>query len=60
MPVTVDVYFTDDLEALENFTDPDALRIVTNQGVSSVVVQTQPKTRYYCGTPYDLVDRRYR
>jgi hypothetical protein len=47
MPVTVDVYFTDDLEALENFTDPDALRIVTNQGVSSVVVQTQPKTRYY-------------
>jgi hypothetical protein len=47
MPVTVDVYFTDDLEALEQFTDPDALRIVSNQGVSSVVVQTQPKTRYY-------------
>lgn len=47
MPVTVDVYFTDDLEALEQFTDPDALRIVSNQGVSSVIVQTQPKTRYY-------------
>ncbi len=47
MTVTVDVYFTDDLDALENFTDPDAIRIVTNQGVSSVVVQTQPKTRYY-------------
>ncbi|MDT8301395.1 MAG: hypothetical protein RQ760_07915 [Sedimentisphaerales bacterium] len=47
MPVTVDVYFTDDLDALKNFTDPDAIRIVSNQGVSSVVVQTQPKTRYY-------------
>jgi hypothetical protein len=47
MPVSVDVYFTDDLEALENFTDPDAIRIVTNQSVSSAVVQTQPKTRYY-------------
>ncbi len=47
MPVTVDVYFTDDLEALKNFTDPDAIRIVTNQGVSSVAVQTQPKTHYY-------------
>lgn len=47
MPVTVDVYFTDDLDALKNFTDPDAIRVVSNQGVSSVVVQTQPKTRYY-------------
>ncbi len=47
MPVTVDVYFTDDLQALENFTDPDAIRIVSNQSVSSVVVQTQSKTRYY-------------
>jgi hypothetical protein len=47
MPVTVDVYFTDDLEALEQFTDPDAIRIVSNQSVSSIVVQTQPKTRYY-------------
>ena len=47
MPVTVDVYFTDDLDALKNFTDPDAIRVVSNQSVSSVVVQTQPKTRYY-------------
>jgi hypothetical protein len=47
MPVTVDVYFTDDLQALTQFTDPDAIRIVSNQSVSSVVVQTQPKTRYY-------------
>jgi hypothetical protein len=47
IPVTVDVYFTDDLDALKNFTDPDTLRIVSNEGVSSVVVQTQPKTRYY-------------
>ena len=47
MPVTVDVYFTDDLEALESFSNPDAIRIVTNEGVSSVVVQTQSKTRYY-------------
>ncbi len=47
MPVTVDVYFTDDLEALESFANPDAIRIVTNESVSSVVVQTQPKNRYY-------------
>ena len=47
MRVTVVVYFTDDLEALENFTDPDALRIVSNQSVASVIVQTQPKTQYY-------------
>ncbi|MBN1806404.1 MAG: hypothetical protein JW837_14240 [Sedimentisphaerales bacterium] len=46
-PVTVDVYFTDDLEALESFTNPQAIRIVTKQSVSSVVVQAQPKTRYY-------------
>jgi hypothetical protein len=47
MPVSVDVYFTDDLDALKNFTDPDVIRIVSNQSVSSVVVQTQSKTRYY-------------
>jgi len=47
IPVTVDVYFTDDLEALESFANPDAIRIVTNESVSSVVVQTQSKTRYY-------------
>jgi len=45
--VSVDVYFTDDLQALEQFTDPDAMRIVSKQSVTSVVVQTKPKTRYY-------------
>ena len=47
LPVSVDVYFTDDLDALTQFTDPDAIRVVSNEGASSVVVQTQPKTRYY-------------
>jgi hypothetical protein len=46
-PVSVDVYFTEDLQALTQFTDPEAMRIVSNQSVSSVVVQTKPKTRYY-------------
>ncbi|HUU20389.1 MAG TPA: hypothetical protein VMW72_24790 [Sedimentisphaerales bacterium] len=45
--VSVDVYFTDDLRALTQFTDPDAMRIVSNQSVSSVVVQTEPKKQYY-------------
>jgi len=46
-PVTVDVYFTDDFDALNMFTDPDAIRIVSNKNVSSAIVQTQAKTRYY-------------
>jgi len=46
-PVQVDVYFTDDLTALQMFTDPTAIQIVSNQSVTSVVVQTQPKTQYY-------------
>lgn len=45
--VSVDVYFTEDLQALIQFTDPDAMRIVSNQSVSSVTVQAKPKTRYY-------------
>lgn len=45
--VSVDVYFTDDLQALTQFMDPEAMRIVSNQSVSSVVVQTEPKTQYY-------------
>ncbi len=45
--VSVDVYFTDDLQALQQFTDPESMRIVSKQSVTSVVVQTQPKTRYY-------------
>ena len=46
-PVSVDVYFTDDLTALEQFTNPAAIQVVNKQSVTSVVVQTQPKTRYY-------------
>jgi len=46
-PVLVDVYFTDDLQLLEWFTDPAAIQIVSKQNVTSVVVQTRPKTRYY-------------
>ncbi|MHC4486930.1 MAG: hypothetical protein ACYS4T_17265 [Planctomycetota bacterium] len=46
-PVLVDVYFTDDLQSLEYFTDPAAIQVVSKQNVASVVVQTQPKTQYY-------------
>jgi hypothetical protein len=46
-PVRADVYFTDDLTALEQFTDPAAIRVVTARSATSVVVQTQPKTWYY-------------
>jgi len=46
-PVPVDVYFTDDFDALYQFTDPAAIRVVSQKDVTSVVVQTQPKTRYY-------------
>jgi len=46
-PVSVDVYFTDDLQALQSFTDPAAIQVVSEQDVNSVVVQTQLKTRYY-------------
>jgi len=60
-PVLVDVYFTDDLDLLTQFTDPAAIQIVSKQNVSSVRVQTQPKTRYYwavdtyVGSPSDPV-----
>ncbi len=46
-PVSVDVYFTGDLQLLEQFTDPAAIQVVGKQSVTSVVVQTKPKTRYY-------------
>jgi len=46
-PVSVDVYFTDNWEALYSFTDPAAIQVVNKQNVTSVVVQTQLKTRYY-------------
>ncbi len=59
--VTFDVYFTDNLQALEQFLDPAALRIVNKQSVTSALVQTQPKKRYYwaidsyVGSPTDPV-----
>jgi len=46
-PVSIDVYFTDDLQALLMFTDPAAIQVVNQQNLSSVAVQTQAKTRYY-------------
>jgi len=46
-PVLVDVYFADNLKLLEEFTNPAAIQVVSQQNVTSVVVQTQPKTRYY-------------
>lgn len=46
-PVPVDVYFTDDLNKLVLFTDPASIQVVSNQSLSSVVVQTQPNTQYY-------------
>jgi len=60
-PVPVDVYFTDDYDALAQFTDPAAIRVVNNQALTSVVVQVQTKTRYYwavdsyVGSPTDPV-----
>jgi hypothetical protein len=46
-PVSVDVYFTDDLDALLYFTDPASIKLISNQQVTSVTVQVQPKKRYY-------------
>lgn len=45
--VAFDVYFTDNLQTLEQFLDPAAIRVVNKQAVTSVVVQAQPKKRYY-------------
>lgn len=47
LSVTVDVYFTDNLQLLEDFTDPAAIQVISRQDVTSVVVRTQPKTWYY-------------
>ena len=46
-PVLVDVYFTNDYDVLYYFTDPESIRVVSEQNVTSVVVQAQQKTRYY-------------
>jgi hypothetical protein len=59
--VPVDVYFTDNLQALKDFIDPAAIRIASQQTLTSKVVQVQPKTRYYWavdtyqGTDHDPV-----
>ncbi len=45
--VSVDVYFTDDLNKLVQFTDPASMQVVSQGNVTSVSVQTVPKTRYY-------------
>ena len=48
--VPVDVYFTDNYDALKQFNDPvaiAAMRVVNEESVTSVGVQAQPKTRYY-------------
>lgn len=45
--VLVDVHFTEDLQLLKEFTDPAAIQIVSKQNVTSVVVQTESKKRYY-------------
>jgi hypothetical protein len=46
-PILYDVYITDNLDALLDFTDPDSILVVSQQAVSSAVVQTQTKTKYY-------------
>jgi len=46
-PVLVDVYFTDDYDALYKFTDPAVIRIVDKQSVTSVTVKAELKKRYY-------------
>ncbi|MFC1633802.1 hypothetical protein ACFL5Z_03095 [Planctomycetota bacterium] len=46
-PVLVDVYFTDNWEALYSFTDPASIQVVNKSNVTSVTVQALPKTQYY-------------
>ena len=46
-PVLVDVYITDDLDQLLDFTDPESMMVLGQQNATSVVVPTQIKTRYY-------------
>jgi len=46
-PVLVDVYITDSLDQLYDFTDPESMKVVSQQNVSSVVVPTVTKTKYY-------------
>jgi hypothetical protein len=45
--VPVDVYFTDNLQELQDFINPSSFRIVSNQIATSATVQVQPNKRYY-------------
>jgi hypothetical protein len=45
--VLVDVYFTDDLDKIQQFTDPASIQVVSQSNVTSVTVQTVPNTQYY-------------
>ena len=45
--VPVDVYFTDDYEALKNFLNPGSIQLAAQQNLSSLTVQVEPKKRYY-------------
>ncbi len=45
--VPVDVYFTDNLTALQDFSNPATIQVVAKKAVTSVVVEAKPKTRYY-------------
>ena len=54
-PMMVDVYFTDDYQALKDFTDPEAMQIVNQENdKTSVVVQTESKKRYYWAVDVDV------
>jgi hypothetical protein len=45
--VPVDVYFTDDLKLLEEFTNPAAIQLASKQNLTSIAVQTESKKWYY-------------
>lgn len=46
-PVDVDVYYTDDFQALFDFSNPEAIQVVTKQNLTSVQVQAELKKQYY-------------
>jgi len=45
--VLVDVYFTDDLQQLIDFVDPESMQIIDQQPASSATVTTEIKKHYY-------------
>ncbi len=46
-PVLVDVYVTDNIDDLLDFTNVEAMTVASQQDLSSVVIQTETKKRYY-------------